>query len=97
MASFAGFRLAADTPEREQFRRRDGVLLARRPPTDGEPASRFSAAEDATVDAFHAALTAAGCRDGGAPGEQPVYHPGYYAAYVLDPDDNSVELVCHDR
>jgi hypothetical protein len=49
------------------------------------------------VDAFHAALTAAGCRDGGAPDEQPVYHPGYFAAYVLDPDDNSVELVCHDR
>jgi hypothetical protein len=49
------------------------------------------------VDAFHAALTAAGCRDGGAPDEQTVYHPGYDAAYVLDPDDNSVELVCHDR
>jgi catechol 2,3-dioxygenase-like lactoylglutathione lyase family enzyme len=46
----------------------------------------FSARDDATVDAFHAAALAAGYRDNGAPGERPEYHPGYYGAFVLDPD-----------
>jgi catechol 2,3-dioxygenase-like lactoylglutathione lyase family enzyme len=46
------------------------------------------------VDAFHAAAIAAGGRDHGAPGERP-YHPGYYAAFVLDPDGNNVEAVFH--
>lgn len=48
----------------------------------------------AHVDAFHAAALAAGGRDNGAPGERP-YHPGYYAAFVLDPDGNNVEAVFH--
>jgi catechol 2,3-dioxygenase-like lactoylglutathione lyase family enzyme len=46
------------------------------------------------VDDFHAAAIAAGGRDNGAPGERP-YHPGYYAAFVLDPDGNNVEVVHH--
>jgi len=46
------------------------------------------------VNAFHAAALAAGGRDNGAPGERP-YHPGYYAAFVLDPDGNNVEAVFH--
>jgi catechol 2,3-dioxygenase-like lactoylglutathione lyase family enzyme len=46
------------------------------------------------VDAFHAAALAAGGRDHGAPGERP-YHPGYYAAFVLDPDGNNIEAVFH--
>jgi len=45
--------------------------------------------------AFYAAALAAGGRDNGAPGERPHYHPGYYAAYVLDPDGNNVEAVHH--
>jgi catechol 2,3-dioxygenase-like lactoylglutathione lyase family enzyme len=49
------------------------------------------------VDAFHAALTEAGYRDDGPPGEREIYHPGYYGAYVLDPDGNSVEIVNHNR
>jgi catechol 2,3-dioxygenase-like lactoylglutathione lyase family enzyme len=49
------------------------------------------------VDRFHAELTAAGHPDHGAPGERPRYHPGYYAAYVLDPDGNNVEAVNHNR
>jgi len=44
-----------------------------------------------------AAATAAGCRDNGAPGERAVYHAGYYAAFVLDPDGNNVEVVNHNR
>ena len=39
----------------------------------------------------------AGYRDNGAPGERPHYHPGYYAAYVLDPDGNNIEVVNHNR
>jgi len=46
------------------------------------------------VKAFHAAALAAGGRDNGAPGERP-YHPGYFAAFVLDPDGNNVEAVFH--
>jgi len=47
------------------------------------------------VDAFHAAAIAAGGNDNGAPGLRPIYHPGYYGAFVLDPDENNVEAVCH--
>jgi len=47
------------------------------------------------VDAFHAAAVAAGGTDNGAPGPRPIYHPGYYGAFVLDPDGNNVEAVCH--
>jgi predicted lactoylglutathione lyase len=48
------------------------------------------------VDAFYEATLAAGGRDNGAPGDRG-YHPGYYAAYVLDPDGNNVEAVYHGR
>ena len=41
--------------------------------------------------------TALGYADHGAPGERPEYHPGYFAAFVLDPDGNNVELVNHHR
>jgi catechol 2,3-dioxygenase-like lactoylglutathione lyase family enzyme len=47
------------------------------------------------VDAFHAAALAAGGQDNGAPGPRPEYHAGYYSAFVLDPDGNNVEAVCH--
>ncbi len=50
---------------------------------------------DAQVDAFHAAALAAGYRDNGGPGERSEYHPGYYAAFVLHPDGNNVEVVDH--
>ena len=47
------------------------------------------------VDAFHGAALDAGGRDNGAPGPRPRYHPRYYGAFVLDPDGNNVEAVCH--
>jgi catechol 2,3-dioxygenase-like lactoylglutathione lyase family enzyme len=53
--------------------------------------------DNAGVDRFHSALTGAGYEDYGAPGERPRYHPGYYAAYVLDPDGNNIEAVNHNR
>ena len=54
----------------------------------------FQARDRAMVDAFHRAALAHGGRDNGAPGERD-YHPGYYAAFVLDPDDNNIEAVFH--
>ena len=55
----------------------------------------FQVDSRAEVDAFHAAALAAGGTDNGAPGVRAIYHPNYYGAYVLDPDGNNVEAVCH--
>jgi catechol 2,3-dioxygenase-like lactoylglutathione lyase family enzyme len=64
----------------------------------GTPTGRvhlgFQAPDRATVDRFHSAAMAAGGKDNGAPGIRP-YHPGYYAAFVLDPDGNNIEAVHH--
>lgn len=54
----------------------------------------FQASGPDQVKAFHQAALAAGGQDNGAPGERP-YHPGYYAAFVLDPDGNNIEAVYH--
>jgi catechol 2,3-dioxygenase-like lactoylglutathione lyase family enzyme len=54
----------------------------------------FQAPDRETVQRFHAAALAAGGRNNGAPGERH-YHPGYYAAFVLDPDGNNIEAVEH--
>ena len=54
----------------------------------------FVARNRGEVDAFHAAALAAGGKDNGAPGVRP-YHPGYYAAFLLDPDGNNIEAVYH--
>lgn len=54
----------------------------------------FQAQDRAMVDAFHKAALAAGGKDHGAPGERK-YHPGYYAAFVIDPDGNNIEAVFH--
>ena len=54
----------------------------------------FQAPDRATVDAAYQAALAAGGKDNGAPGERP-YHPGYYAAFALDPDGNNIEIVFH--
>jgi catechol 2,3-dioxygenase-like lactoylglutathione lyase family enzyme len=57
----------------------------------------FPATDDETVAEFHRVATAAGYRDNGAPGERPQYHPGYFGAFVLDPDGTNVEAVNHNR
>ena len=54
----------------------------------------FQAASREMVDLFHKAAIAAGGKPHGAPGER-LYHPGYYAAFVLDPDGNNIEAVYH--
>ena len=55
----------------------------------------FTAKDREMVDAFHAAALAAGGDDNGRPGVREIYHPHYYGAFVLDPDGNNVEAVCH--
>lgn len=47
------------------------------------------------VDEFYTAAMAAGGRDNGPPGPRPHYHEHYYGAFVLDPDGNNIEAVCH--
>jgi catechol 2,3-dioxygenase-like lactoylglutathione lyase family enzyme len=54
----------------------------------------FQAADRAMVEAFHKAGLEAGGKDNGAPGMRP-YHPGYYAAFLLDPAGNNIEAVFH--
>ena len=50
----------------------------------------------AEVDAFFRAGIAAGGRDNGGPGLRPHYHPGYYGAFVIDPEGHNLEAVCHE-
>jgi catechol 2,3-dioxygenase-like lactoylglutathione lyase family enzyme len=57
----------------------------------------FGVDTDEAVDAFHRAAVGAGYEDNGAPGERPHYHPGYYGAFVLDPDGHNIEAVNHNR
>ena len=52
-------------------------------------------ADRAAVDAFHIAALSAGASDNGPPGVRGDYHPHYYAAFIIDPEGNNVEVVCH--
>ncbi|KGJ17194.1 VOC family protein [Paracoccus sanguinis] len=84
-----GAHLGFGTPESPDF-----WISSGKPATTGVHVA-FAARDRATVDAFHAAALAAGGTDNGAPGLRPEYHPNYYGAFVLDPDGNNVEAVCH--
>jgi catechol 2,3-dioxygenase-like lactoylglutathione lyase family enzyme len=98
IAPYAGLRLAHDAPDRVQFSGFDysfSLVHDERPLTENVHLA-FPADEDATVQAFHAAALAAGYEDNGPPGERAVYHPGYYGAFVLDPDGHNVEVVNHN-
>jgi catechol 2,3-dioxygenase-like lactoylglutathione lyase family enzyme len=55
----------------------------------------FEAKSRDVVDQFYKAALAAGGKDNGAPGLRPQYHANYYGAFVLDPDGNNIEAVCH--
>jgi catechol 2,3-dioxygenase-like lactoylglutathione lyase family enzyme len=70
-------------------------LMARGRPTTHNVHLAFGAETRDAVDAFHAAGLAAGGTDNGAPGPRPIYHASYYAAFVIDPDGNNIEVVCH--
>jgi len=98
VASHAGFRRGRGAPDRAQFvgAEQGSFSLVAGLATERVHLA-FAAHENAVVDAFHAALVGAGYRDNGVPGERPIYHPGYYGAFVLDPDGNNVEVVSHNR
>ena len=67
-------------------------------PGDGPPREvhvAFAATSRAQVEDFHATAVASGATSLHAPREWPEYHPGYYGAFVRDPDGNNVEAVCH--
>jgi catechol 2,3-dioxygenase-like lactoylglutathione lyase family enzyme len=104
-ASTAFYRLVADSfgfsirenAERTTLHGPDGGSFSL---LEGEPSQHVHMAfptDNPGVDDFHAKLTSAGYTDNGAPGERPRYHPGYYAAYVLDPDGHNIEAVSHNR
>jgi catechol 2,3-dioxygenase-like lactoylglutathione lyase family enzyme len=99
VAPIAGLRLHVPVPERFHVAARNrsfALVHDGRPPTENVHLA-FPIDDDAKVDEFHRAATAAGYRDNGPPGERPVYHAGYYGAFVLDPDGNNIELVNHHR
>jgi catechol 2,3-dioxygenase-like lactoylglutathione lyase family enzyme len=97
IAPHAGLRLRRDAPDRVQFAGSSGSFsLVPGTPTENLHMA-FPTDDDADVQRFHQAATDAGYRSNGPPGERPRYHPGYYAAYVLDPDGTNVEVVNHHR
>jgi catechol 2,3-dioxygenase-like lactoylglutathione lyase family enzyme len=75
-------------------RKPDFFIHANRP-LSGPVHVAFAGPDHGTVQAFHAAGLGAGGRDNGPPGPRPEYHASYYGAFVLDPDGNNVEAVCH--
>ena len=62
--------------------------------TTGRVHLAFQGRDRTAVDEFYRVALASGGKDNGAPGERP-YHPGYYAAFVTDPDGNNIEVVFH--
>jgi catechol 2,3-dioxygenase-like lactoylglutathione lyase family enzyme len=94
----AGFRVRHEDPGRVTFAGAQpdvSFSLVAGPPT----ANLHIAfpADDAAIRSFYDDEIAAGYRGNGKPGERSRYHPGYYAAYVLDPDGNNIEVVNHHR
>ncbi|APO93771.1 VOC family protein [Xanthomonas vesicatoria] len=71
------------------------LWLGAAPQASGNTHLALVATDRAEVDAFHRAALAAGGRNHGAPGLRTHYHPDYYSAFVLDPDGNNIEVVCH--
>lgn len=91
-----GYRVGMEVGEHAGFRSAEGELdfwLSER----GEPAPThvaFRATDRGAVDAYHRAALAAGGTDNGTPGIREEFHENYYAAYVLDPEGNNIEVVC---
>ena len=99
VATHAGFALRVDEPELARFRGPQGgsfTVLTGDYVTEHVHMA-FPVTDNALVNAFHAELISAGYTDNGGPGERPHYHPGYYAAFVIDPDGHNIELVNHNR
>ena len=74
---------------------RSNFFIASGRPLRGETHIAFTAASQAEVNAFYSIAISMGGKDNGPPGPRPHYRPGYYAAFVFDPDGNNVEAVFH--
>lgn len=99
IAPHTGLRVGVDEPQHVQLVGEDFSFSLI---NDGRPLTEhlhlaFPAPDDDTVRAFHAAALAAGYSTNGAPGERAIYHPGYYGAFVVDPDGHNIEVVNHNR
>jgi catechol 2,3-dioxygenase-like lactoylglutathione lyase family enzyme len=98
VAAAAGFELRHEDPKRAWFAGHSAggsFSLVPGPPTANLHVA-FPGDDDA-VRRFYDDAIAGGYRGNGEPGERPRYHPGYYAAYALDPDGNNIEVVDHHR
>ena len=89
-AAFEEWKAASFGPEGKH-----GFWVVQREPYGTGTHVAFTVNDREAVDAYHAAGVAAGGTDNGAPGIREQYHPTYYAAFVLDPDGNNIEAVCH--
>ena len=99
IATVVGVHIAHTRPERFHIvggGRSFALVHDGRPPTEHLHLA-FGVPDNAAVDEFHRVALAAGYEDNGRPGERLEYHTGYYGAFVLDPDGNNVEAVCHNR
>jgi catechol 2,3-dioxygenase-like lactoylglutathione lyase family enzyme len=98
VADTAGFAVRHEGPDRATFGGvRSGGTFTLVPGQPTENVHMAFPGSDEDVQRFYAETTAAGYPGNGEPGERPRYHPGYYAAYVLDPDGNNIEIVDHHR
>jgi catechol 2,3-dioxygenase-like lactoylglutathione lyase family enzyme len=93
-----GHEIGVDEPDHVQIVTAGASVwyVAGEPPTEHVHLA-FGADTNEAVDAFHRAAIDAGYTDNGAPGERAAYHPGYYGAFVLDPDGHNIEAVNHNR
>ena len=93
-----GQELGVDEPDHVQIVTGNASIsyVLGEPPTEHVHIA-FGVDTNEAVDAFHRAAIGAGYTDNGAPGERAAYHPGYYGAFVLDPDGHNIEAVNHNR
>ena len=86
-----GERCSADQPDLTYL----SVKLGDKPDWAASRHWCFKAPDRAAVDAFWQAGIESGGTDDGPPGIREVYHPTYYGAFLIDPDGNRIEAVCH--
>jgi catechol 2,3-dioxygenase-like lactoylglutathione lyase family enzyme len=99
VAPALGVKLDGEHPERFSVRGEDrsfALVRDERPVTEHLHLA-FPVGRDEQVREFHRAAVDAGFASNGEPGERARYHPGYYAAFALDPDGNNIEAVNHNR
>jgi catechol 2,3-dioxygenase-like lactoylglutathione lyase family enzyme len=99
LAVFAALGRLGDVGETEDWLELDELYVTRRAPGGAAVSGLhlcFQAADRAMVERFHTEGIRAGGRDNGGPGLRD-YHPGYYAAFLLDPDGNNIEAKVDER